>query len=119
LNEVNFSRYLVVLAGVFGAAGVTLSAVAAHNALPGLATAANFLLFHAPALLALSILATNRFTTTAAWLLASGVLLFSGDLIARAYLGSGLFPYAAPTGGLSMIAGWLGIAVAGLVRRPS
>jgi uncharacterized membrane protein YgdD (TMEM256/DUF423 family) len=115
---VNSSCYLIVIAGLFGAAGVALSAAAAHNSLPGLATAANFLLFHAPTLLALSILTASRFMAGAAWLLALGVALFSGDLIARAYLGSGLFPYAAPAGGLAMIAGWLGVAVAGLRQRP-
>jgi uncharacterized membrane protein YgdD (TMEM256/DUF423 family) len=114
---VNSGRYLVVIAGLFGAAGVTLSAVAAHDALPGLATAANFLLFHVSALLALSILATSRLMTGAAWLLALGVALFSGDLIARAYLGSGLFPYAAPAGGLAMIAGWVGVAAGGFAHR--
>jgi uncharacterized membrane protein YgdD (TMEM256/DUF423 family) len=114
---VNSGRYLIVLAGLFGAAGVTLAAAAAHSDLPGLATAANFLLFHAPALLALSMLKANRFMAGAAWLLALGVILFSGDLIARAYLGSGLFPYAAPAGGLAMIAAWLGVAVAGLRQR--
>jgi len=110
-------RYLVVVAGLFGAAGVTLSAAAAHNAFPSLATSANFLLFHAPALLALSQMPPNRLMRAAAWVLVLGVALFSGDLIARAYLGSGLFPYAAPLGGVLMIAGWLGVSVSALTGK--
>lgn len=113
----NASRAFVAVAGLFGAAGVVLSAAAAHEALPGLSTAGSFLLFHAPALLALSLLAGKRFLTVAAWALALGVALFCADLTARAYLQSGLFPMAAPTGGVLMIVGWLGVAVSGLLPR--
>jgi uncharacterized membrane protein YgdD (TMEM256/DUF423 family) len=108
------SRYLVVLAGIFGAAGVALSAAAAHQELPGLSTSGTFLLFHAPALLALSLMAGNRVMIIAAWALALGVALFCGDLAARAYLETRLFPMAAPAGGVLMIAGWLGVAASGL-----
>jgi uncharacterized membrane protein YgdD (TMEM256/DUF423 family) len=114
----NSSRYLIVVAGIFGAAGVALSAAAAHQELPGVSTAGTFLLFHAPALLALSLMTGNRLTALAAWVLALGVALFCGDLTARAYLETGLFPMAAPTGGVLMMAGWLGVAVSGLLRRP-
>ena len=114
LNQLSNSRYLIVIAGLFGAAGVVLSAAAAHQSLPGLSTAANFLLFHAPALLALSVIAGHRLVTIAAWTLALGVALFSGDLAARVYLQTGLFPTAAPAGGVLMIAGWLGLAASAL-----
>jgi uncharacterized membrane protein YgdD (TMEM256/DUF423 family) len=112
------SRYLIVLAGLFGAAGVALSAAAAHRELPGVSTAGTFLLLHAPALLALSPMAGNRLTALAAWVLALGVALFCGDLTARAFLETGLFPMAAPSGGVLMMAGWLGVAAAGFLRRP-
>lgn len=111
------SRYLVVAAGLFGAAGVTLSAAAAHQALPGVSTAGTFLLFHAPAVLAMSLMAGNRVLTIAAWVIALGTALFCGDLTARAYLETGLFPMAAPTGGVLMIAGWLGVAVSAFRRQ--
>jgi uncharacterized membrane protein YgdD (TMEM256/DUF423 family) len=107
-------RYLIVIAGLFGATGVALSAAAAHQELPGLSTAANFLLFHAPATLALSLMAGNRLITIAAWVLALGVVLFCGDLVARGYLETRLFPMAAPAGGVLMIAGWLGVSVSAL-----
>jgi uncharacterized membrane protein YgdD (TMEM256/DUF423 family) len=50
--------------------------------------------------------------------LALGVALFCGDLTARAYFETGLFPMAAPSGGVLMMAGWLGVAAAGFLRRP-
>ena len=39
------------------------------------------------------------------------------DVSARAYVGSRLFPMAAPTGGLIMIASWLALALAALTAR--
>jgi uncharacterized membrane protein YgdD (TMEM256/DUF423 family) len=111
------SRYLIVLAGIFGAAGVALSAAAAHQDLPGVSTAGTFLLFHAPALLALSLMPSNRLMKLAAWVLALGVALFCGDLTARAFLDTSLFPMAAPSGGVLMMAGWLGVAVSSLTQR--
>jgi uncharacterized membrane protein YgdD (TMEM256/DUF423 family) len=42
-----------------------------------------------------------------------GVSLFSGDIALRTFTGNRLFPMAAPTGGTTMIIGWLIVAVAG------
>ena len=113
------SRILVALAGLSGAAGVGLSAAAAHAGGGNLATAAAMLLAHAPALLAigLSIRTTgNRLLGVGALVLALGLLLFCGDLIARHYLGGRLFPMAAPAGGMALIAGWLLVAASALLR---
>jgi uncharacterized membrane protein YgdD (TMEM256/DUF423 family) len=41
-----------------------------------------------------------------------GAALFSGDVALRAFAGHRLFPMAAPTGGIILIAAWLGLAVA-------
>ena len=38
--------------------------------------------------------------------------LFAGDLALRAYAGHRLFPMAAPTGGIVMMAGWVLLALA-------
>ena len=43
-----------------------------------------------------------------------GAALFAADVAARAYLGHRLFPFAAPTGGMIMIASWLGLIAAAL-----
>ena len=115
------SRIHIALAGLMGAAGVTLWAMAAHRGAPNLATSGQMLLLHAAAVPALAVcrklgLIHDRIAGLAAAALILGAFLFSGDLAARAFLGSGLFPMAAPTGGLLLIAGWLcaaGAALAG------
>lgn len=106
----------LIAGGLLGAAGVALSAAAAHAGGGNVATAANFLLFHAPALLTIGLSgpATGKILRAGGWVLVLGVALFCGDLLARHYLGSRLFPFAAPAGGMAMIAGWLVIAAAGL-----
>jgi uncharacterized membrane protein YgdD (TMEM256/DUF423 family) len=106
-------RALAALACLAGLLGVALSAAAAH--VPGadsLKTAAQFLLFHAPAILALVGLGTAGFARSnlarvAAGLLVLGLILFCGDLSARTWLQQPLFPMAAPSGGFALMGGWL------------
>lgn len=112
---------IAAAAGLVGAAGVALAAVAAHKVTePALVTAANFLIMHAGAVLAVSAWAV-RPTQAAGWwraaarVLLAGVALFAGDIAASILAGSGLFPMAAPMGGSLMIAGWILVAVAALV----
>lgn len=107
-------RVLIAAGGLAGAAGVALSAMAAHAGGGNLGTAAAMLLAHAPALLAVGLIRPNRPLALACLLLVAGVLLFCGDLAARHWLGGRLFAMAAPAGGIAMIAGWLAIAIAGL-----
>lgn len=109
-------RILVLAAGIAGAAGVALSAAAAHLGGAFTGTAASFLLAHAPALLAAALLGANRAARAGAFCLLAGLVLFSGDLLARDFLGGRLFAFAAPTGGTLLIAGWLGIAASALAR---
>ena len=114
-------RALVALACLAGLLGVAASAAAAHS--PGadsLKTAAQFLLFHAPAIIALAALAASGLVRpplgrAAACLLVLGLCLFCGDLAARALLRHALFPMAAPTGGFALMAGWLAGIVCALV----
>jgi uncharacterized membrane protein YgdD (TMEM256/DUF423 family) len=113
------SRILVLAGGLVGAAGVALSAAAAHRGGAFTGTAANFLLMHAPVFLAIGLAGGNRCLRIASLALFVGLLLFSGDLLARDFLGSRLFPMSAPIGGTLLIAGWLAIAVSALWRfRP-
>jgi len=53
----------------------------------------------------------------AAWIVGAG--LFSGDIALRAFAGHRLFPYAAPSGGMILIAAWLGLIVTALVGASS
>jgi len=117
---------LILLAGLMGAAGVALLAAAAHAA-PGatLDSAGQILLFHAVAVIALAsvislpALTSRPLSLIAAFGLIIGASLFAGDIAARAFLGHRLFPMAAPTGGVIMIASWLAVAVAALIAAVS
>ena len=111
-------RILIVLAAVMGADGVILAAASVHQAdATRLASASSMLLFHSSAVLAVVALAERgivdvRIGIAAAWGFVIAAALFAGDLALRQYAGHGLFPFAAPTGGTLLIAGWLALAVA-------
>lgn len=110
---------LILAGGLFGAAGVALSAAAAHAGGGNVATAASFLLAHAPALLAIGLLGRSRVMAAGGVILLVGVLLFAGDLLLRHYVGARLFPLAAPAGGTAMIIGWLVVAASAFTQRDS
>ncbi|WP_292327312.1 DUF423 domain-containing protein, partial [Mesorhizobium sp.] len=80
-------------------------------------TAASFLLMHAPVFLAVGLIGADRALRIASLVLLFGLVLFCGDLLARDFLGSRLFPMSAPIGGTLLIAGWLAIAGSALVLR--
>lgn len=114
-------RILVVLASLSGLLGVGLSAAAAHITGGNLTTAAHFLLFHAPALLALVALVTVGAISPilgqiAGYVLVLGLVLFCGDLSRRAFSGVALFPRAAPMGGIVLMVGWLLMGISALLR---
>jgi uncharacterized membrane protein YgdD (TMEM256/DUF423 family) len=113
-------RILVVLASLSGLLGVGLSAAAAHITGGNLTTAAQFLLFHAPALLALvALIAVGAVSPmlgqVAGYMLVLGLALFCGDLSRRAFSGVALCPRAAPTGGIVLMAGWLLVGISALL----
>jgi uncharacterized membrane protein YgdD (TMEM256/DUF423 family) len=104
-------RSLVLAGGLCGVAGVALSAVAAHAGGGNIETAASFLLMHAPAFLAIGLLGAGWILRIGGFVLLLGLLLFTGDLVMRHYLGARAFPMAAPIGGGAMILGWLIVAL--------
>lgn len=110
-------KLFILAGGLAGAAGVALSAVAAHAGGGNVGTAASFLLAHAPAFLAIGLIGGNRVLKGGGAVLLIGLVLFCGDLLARDYAGTRLFPMAAPAGGTLLIAGWLGIAASALVGK--
>lgn len=118
------ARILIVLASLSGVLGVGLSAAAAHITGGNLGTAAQFLLFHAPALLALVALTVAgalhpTLAQVAGYVLVLGLILFCGDLSRRAFAEQPLFPRAAPTGGILLMIGWLLIGASALLRLRS
>jgi uncharacterized membrane protein YgdD (TMEM256/DUF423 family) len=118
-------RILVILAGVMGADGVILAAVATHQPdAARLAAASSMLLFHATAVLAVVALAERgvihmRIGIAAAWGFVIAAAVFAGDLTLRQYAGHSLFPLAAPAGGTLLIVSWFVLAVAAAWPRRS
>ena len=112
-------RMLALAGGLCGAAGVALSAAAAHSGGAFIGTAASFLLMHAPVFLAIGLYGANRVLRGGGVILLVGLVLFCGDLLTRDFLGTRLFPLAAPAGGTLLIVGWLAVAASALMgRRP-
>jgi uncharacterized membrane protein YgdD (TMEM256/DUF423 family) len=111
-------RLIIAFAALTGAVGVATAAQASHGESRNLGAIATIALAHGPALLALGLAGRGRALATAAVLLAGGTLLFIADLAWREWMGTALFPGAAPIGGGLMIAGWLAVVVAVLWWRP-
>jgi uncharacterized membrane protein YgdD (TMEM256/DUF423 family) len=115
------TRLLMLAAGLIGAAGIALAAMASHAyAGTSLSVAATMLSLHAPAIIALAVarkaaLLHDLTGRIAAWGLVAGVVIFSGDLAMRTFNGVPLFPMAAPAGGTALIAAWCLAAIAGLI----
>jgi uncharacterized membrane protein YgdD (TMEM256/DUF423 family) len=113
-------QILIALAGLMGAAGIMLAAAGAHGK-PGvgLDSAGYLLLIHAVGVLACAAAARQGIIlrplgtlVLCGFVLGAG--LFAADVAARAYLGTRLFPFAAPSGGLILIVSWLVLAAAAL-----
>jgi uncharacterized membrane protein YgdD (TMEM256/DUF423 family) len=111
-------QILIALAGIMGAAGIMLAAAGAHGK-PGvgLDSAGYLLLIHALGVLTVVAVARQGLIgrplgLVTVWGFVVGGGLFAADVAARAYVGSRLFPFAAPLGGLIMIASWLALVAA-------
>lgn len=119
---VHSSRFLLVAAaGLSGAAGVALAAIATHRVdSPALATAATMLMIHAVAGIALAAVSgiSNRPNL---WCVLSGAVLaaaglFAGDIALHTLAGFHIFPMAAPTGGSLLILSWLAVAICAVLE---
>ena len=113
---------VIVALGAFnGAIAVAAGAFAAHalkarlepRALEVFETGARYQMYHALAIVLAGLLGA-RGATTAAWIFAAGIALFSGSLYALAL--TDLKPVGAitPFGGLAFLVGWVWLAVAAL-----
>jgi uncharacterized membrane protein YgdD (TMEM256/DUF423 family) len=123
VGEDNMETALLIFAGLMGAAGVVLAAASAHGAPgSGLDSAGYLLLTHAAAVIGGTALLHHAMLSRTVGLIALcgfvlGGALFAGDVAARAYIGARLFPMAAPTGGMILIASWLVLALAAAMAR--
>jgi uncharacterized membrane protein YgdD (TMEM256/DUF423 family) len=115
-----------LLAGLAGAAGVSVFAAAAHVAeagsreQQGLTNAAVMLMVHAAAVLALVALSQSAGSVAWRWqliglVMITGSLLFGGAVALPVFAGFGLFPLAAPIGGSLTILAWAAVAVHALL----
>jgi uncharacterized membrane protein YgdD (TMEM256/DUF423 family) len=109
--------FFIFAGGLAGAAGVALSAAAAHGDGHDIGIAASFLLMHASALLAIGFFGRGRRLAAGGSILLVGLAVFCGDLVLRDFAGHRLFPMAAPSGGTAMILGWLVIAASAITKR--
>jgi uncharacterized membrane protein YgdD (TMEM256/DUF423 family) len=125
MRDFRVFRILVILAGIMGADGVILAAVAAHQSdAARLVPASSMLLFHAAAVLAATALAERGIVNAKGGLAAAfgfviASALFAGDLTMRQFAGHSLFPFAAPSGGTLLIVSWLVLAIAAALPRRS
>lgn len=116
-------RLLLILGALTGFAGVGLSALAQHgHGDDNLRIGAQFLLFHAPALLALASISRLTIVSTglvrfSGFLLILGLTLFSGGLAYHSLIGAAPFPLAAPLGGICLMAGWLAASLSPFFGR--
>jgi uncharacterized membrane protein YgdD (TMEM256/DUF423 family) len=121
----NSKRYWVATAALLAATGVALGAIAAHGvsepaAAQAIERASTLQLIHAVALLALGLTMTsltNRYLVVGRWLLLLGIVGFSGAIYAKYLIGIASLGAMAPYGGMSLILGWMLIAVGALVQR--
>ncbi|MGL4974224.1 MAG: DUF423 domain-containing protein [Bosea sp. (in: a-proteobacteria)] len=117
------TRLHLFLAMLMGLAGVATLASAAHVAAStSLQTAGQMLLFHASLIVAATVarrieLLADTLARIAVSVLILGVVLFSGDLALRALRGAKLFAMAAPSGGILIMVGWVGLAFSALLAR--
>jgi uncharacterized membrane protein YgdD (TMEM256/DUF423 family) len=116
MPDLAINRPLLALAGLVGAAGVTMAAAGTHSSAgPDLGIAATFLSLHAPALIGISLLPKQRWSTLAGIIMVVGLVLFCGDLAMRGALDKGWFPIAAPVGGVALVASWILVIVSAFV----
>lgn len=117
-------RGYIVLAALFGFTGVALGAFASHALKSQLSaaylavfqTGVQYQMLHALALLGVALLSLHRpsrLLTVAGALFVVGILLFSGSLYLLTLSGVGRLGMITPIGGMSFLAGWLCLGLAG------
>ena len=123
-------RKLVVTAGLLGASGVLLGALGAHGlkevfeAEPkkgtAFATAVDYHLLHALALLALGLAGGSgdevfaKRIGQAVWMMVAGACLFCGSIYAWTFGGPKWLVHVTPFGGITLVVAWVFVAWAGL-----
>jgi uncharacterized membrane protein YgdD (TMEM256/DUF423 family) len=99
------------VATVGGAIGSHVLTALDERSLHSFETAVQFQFFHGLALIALALAGLRgiggRWLWLAAWLIAAGMLLFSGSIYLKTFGAPAGFLSAAPYGGVAIMLGWL------------
>ena len=99
------------VATVCGAVGSHVLTSLDERALHSFETAVQFQFFHGLALIALALVGLRgiggRWLWIAAWLIAAGMLLFSGSIYAKTFGAPPGIVSVAPYGGVAIMVGWL------------
>jgi uncharacterized membrane protein YgdD (TMEM256/DUF423 family) len=112
-----FNGLIAVAMGAFAAHG--LRSVLSGEPVGWVATAANYELWHALALLAVGLLwplGPDRRLAVAGWAFLLGIVLFSGSLYLLALSGWPGFAFVTPLGGTALLVGWASLAWYSLSR---
>lgn len=121
------SYVFMAIAALSGLTAVVLGAAASHalraklseplfNALQ---TGIQYQFYHTLALLMVALLMfqmPGRWLLISGWLFVAGIILFSGSLYLLALTGQPFFGPITPLGGMCLMAGWLSLAVAAIVK---
>lgn len=104
------AAFVAVACGAFGAHA--LKAKLAPDLLAVWNTGAQYMMYHALALILVGLLADRgRAVSAAGWLFSAGIVLFSGSLFALALTGERRLGAVTPLGGLCFLVGWLSLAL--------
>ena len=118
------ARLFLAIGAIFALVAVALGAFGAHGLKERLApemlaiwkTGVEYHVYHALALLAVGLLAVHLpesgLLRTSGWLMAAGVLIFSGSLYALALSGVRVLGAITPVGGAAFLAAWVLFAMA-------
>ena len=114
-------KYFLQIGAVFGFLGVALGAFGAHGledmliknkAVDIWNTAVSYQMWHALALILVAVLMkTESARPVAGWCFCFGILVFSGTLYGIGFGGPRWLGAITPLGGLSLLAGWLLLAL--------
>ncbi|WP_395736413.1 DUF423 domain-containing protein [Prosthecobacter sp.] len=112
--------FLSIVLGASGAHGPVHDKLVGIGKIANWETAVQYHLPHAVVLLLLALLAGTRPLMIWAWrLFFAGILLFSGSLYLLAYTGITKLGAITPFGGLSLMTGWVLIAMSAKGKQPA
>ena len=115
MNNTNFSKWILIVGGLFCLTTVLIGAFASHGlknllddkALGWIDTGVFYQSFHGLALIACGLISKHRSMTVSVSLFIAGICLFCGSLYAMALTGNTQLGVVTPMGGVCFILGWL------------